>query len=38
MTDPTTTQTNKTEIISDDKIEENSENIKFQYLSQTMRL
>ena len=37
MTDPTTTQTIKTEIISNNKNEENSENIKFQYLSQNLK-
>ena len=37
MTDPTTTQTIKTEIISNDKTEENSENIKFEYLSQNVK-
>ena len=37
MTDPTTTQTIKTEIISNDKTEENSENINFEYLSQNMK-
>ena len=37
MTDPTTTQTIKTEIISNDKTEENSENNKFKYLSQNVK-
>ena len=37
MTDPTTTQITKTEIISNDKTEENSENIKFEYLSQNLK-
>ena len=36
MTDPITTQTIKTEIISNDKTEENSENISFQYLTQNL--
>ena len=37
MTDPTTTQTTKTEIISNDEFEENAENIKEHYLSQNMK-
>ena len=37
MTDPTTTQTIKTEIISNDETEENEENNKFEYLSQNLK-